>query len=89
MADTVEQIHRPYPQQHDEQNREPHVDAPQHLGCRAYARAQFLVDNACHLRVEHLHAPRVVEHRQNGQSEHDDSHAADPLHQRAPDSDRM
>ena len=80
MAYAVEQIHRPEPQKHDKQKREHQIDKPQALGSLAYAWTYFIVRYAGNLGVEHLHAPRVVEHRYHGKREEDDTHTAYPLH---------
>ena len=58
------------------------------LGGVGDTRAQFVVTDSRHLGAIELHAAEA-EHRQNSNAQHDNTHTSDPLHQRAPEQDRV
>ena len=85
VADGFKEIHAGEPEQHDFTGGQSDIDQPQDLRGGGNARSDLGVGGlqAGRFRViQHLTA--TVEHRQNRQRKHNDSHAAQPGFQRAP-----
>ena len=86
VADRLEEVHPGEPEQEDLQGRDAHVDEPQDLRGGRDARRDLRVGGfqAGRLGVVH-HLAAAVEHRQDGQHQHHDSHAAEPRLRGAPE----
>ena len=84
MADTVEKTHWTDTKHNAHQRRQRDIHKPQSFGCLTDPRTQSLVGNARHFGVKHLNTTRIIQHRQKGDCEKNDTHAANPLRQTAP-----
>ena len=84
MTYRFERIHRAYYKQYEKYKGQHNIDEPQSLGRLRDTGTQLVVCNTRHLRVKHLHATRMIEHRDYSQGKKNYTHAAYPLHQATP-----
>jgi len=87
MADGIEPRHASSPVGERTRNRQTKVDKPQCLGRAGYAWRQFLFTNTGRFGTKEL-LPTNTKHRQYRYGQHDNTHAAEPLHLLAIEQDR-
>ena len=84
VADGVEKVHAPEHQQHGFHHREKDIDLPEQHGRVLDPGLELVRYGPGDFRLVELHAPDA-EKRENGQGEHDDAHAPEPVRQAAPE----
>ncbi|CAN3975765.1 30S ribosomal protein S8, partial [Dysosmobacter welbionis] len=72
-------------QQHDLNDSHHQVDAVEDFGGVAHAAHQLSHRGSRHLRPQHVHPVAIPAHRQNGHDEHQNTHAAHPVGEAAPE----
>ncbi len=84
MAKCFEKRHAAQEKHDDLGSCEKCVNLPQHHGCIADARFQFVRNRAGNFGFVELHAPDAQE-RKDGNGQYDDPHASQPLNETAPE----
>ena len=88
MTQPVEKVHPAEHQQSCFHNGQHNVDAPQPFGCCGNSGMQLVGRGPGNLRNEQLHAADT-EKRENGQRQHNDAHASDPVCHRPPEQQSL